>query len=107
APAIWAHRLGERFPARLPIEDATVDQVMLQGTFNGDLAPSETPRILAEVRRILNPGGQVLLHVLTGNKPLPPDAKLSLPGPAAAVRQVPVAQSLLDSLTAAGFAGAH
>ena len=107
APAIWAHRLGERFPSRLPVEDASVDQVMLQGTFNSDLPTAETPRILAEVRRILKPGGQVLLHVLTGNKPLPADAKLALPGPAAAVRHVPVDQSLLDSLAAAGFADAH
>jgi catechol 2,3-dioxygenase-like lactoylglutathione lyase family enzyme len=107
AAAIWAHRLGERFPSHLPVGDASVDQVMLQGTFNSDLPANETPRILAEVRRVLKPGGQVLIHVLTGNKPLPPDAKLSLPGPAAAVRQVPVDELLIDSLTAAGFADAH
>jgi len=107
APAIWAHRLGEKFPAKLPIASGTVDQAILQGTFNSDIPSSETPRILAEVLRILRPGGQVLLHVLTGNKSLPPDAKLALPGPAAAVRQVPVDQSLLEALTAAGFKDPH
>ena len=107
APAIWAHRLGERFPAKLPVEDASVDQVILQGTFNSDISAAELPRILAEVLSILKPGGHVLPHVLTGNKPLPQDRKLSLPGPAAAVRQVPVAQLLLNALLSAGFSDAR
>ena len=56
APAIWAHRLGEPFPARIMVESDGADEVLLQGTFNAQLLPGEPRRILAEVLRILKPG---------------------------------------------------
>jgi len=104
--AIWAHRLGEHFALPLPIQDATVDEVRLQGTFNAAQSAQQTAGILAEVVRILKPGGQVLLHVLTANRPLG-DISLSLPGPAAAVREVPVAAELMQALGAAGLVNSH
>src|SRR5262245_46083924 len=87
--AIWTHRLGDKFSARLPILGETVDRVVLEGTFNERLDEGEQLRRLAEIRRILRPGGVVHLHMLTANQPLR-DQPWRLPGPAAPVQSVPV-----------------
>jgi hypothetical protein len=78
----------------------------LRGSFNGDHEPTSRQQLLAEVFRILVPGGTVALHILTGNKSLTlsPGA---LPGPAAAVTHVPALEELLRELSQAGFEGAH
>jgi len=100
-----SHRLGQPFPTALAPEAASVDEVLLQGTFNDRVDAAERERILREVHRVLRPGGQVLLHVLTGNHALTDAPKL--PGPAAAVQYVPVDRELLAEVEAAGLAGIY
>lgn len=98
--------MGQPFPQRLPILDQTVDYVQLQGTFNERLEPSVAQARLAELHRILKPGGRVHMHVLTANVDVG-DSPLALPGPAAAVQQVPVDAELLAAFTAAKFQNAR
>jgi catechol 2,3-dioxygenase-like lactoylglutathione lyase family enzyme len=105
-PAVWNHRIGESFAKRLPILDATVDQVMLQGTLNEPLSRDEVLRRLAEVHRVLKPGGSVHLHLLTANREVAGD-KLALPAPASVVQHVPVDADVIEMLAAAGFMGAQ
>ena len=97
AQAIWAHRMGEKFPQRLPILDGTVDRVMLEGTFNEQLPRDEQIRRLAEVRRILKSGGVVHLHLLTSDRPTG-EQVIRLPGPASAVQVVPQENDVLTAL---------
>jgi catechol 2,3-dioxygenase-like lactoylglutathione lyase family enzyme len=106
ALAIWNHHLGAHFPDRLPILDATVDRVLLEGTFNEAMPAAEQQRRLAEIYRILKPGGGVYLHMLTANQPLSHEP-WRLPGPAGRVSDVPTGQGLLQQLTDAGFAEPH
>ena len=102
APSIWAHRLGEDFPAHILAASDGVDEVLLQGTFNDALTSQQRRQQLGEVMRILRPGGRVRLHQLTAQQSV---ATLStpLPGPAAAVAAVPSAEEVVDDLAAAGF----
>lgn len=102
AQAVWNHRLGELFPTRLPILPGTVDYVALQGTLNEKLTAEQAKVRLQEVLRILKPGGKVQLHMLTADRSTG-EAKIALPGPAAAVQQVPVDQEVLALLTELGF----
>jgi catechol 2,3-dioxygenase-like lactoylglutathione lyase family enzyme len=108
-----AHRLGQTFGDRLCMpdgqscRDASVDELLLQGTFNARLDAAERRRILSEVRRVLRPGGRLLVHVLTASRPLPADARLQLPGPAAAVEQTPLDTDLIAELESTGFVGIH
>jgi catechol 2,3-dioxygenase-like lactoylglutathione lyase family enzyme len=102
APSIWAHRLGDAFPARIMAETADVDEVLLQGTFNGRLTSDERRTRLAEVFRILTPGGRLQLHQLTALTSVPQLIE-PLPGPAAAVEAVPSAEEIVADLAAAGF----
>jgi catechol 2,3-dioxygenase-like lactoylglutathione lyase family enzyme len=106
APSIWAHRLGEKFPSRILAETGGVDEVLLQGTFNGRLTSVERGTRLAEVLRILKPGGRVQLHQLTALQSVPKLVE-ALPGPAAAVEAVPSAEEVVADLAAAGFEQIH
>lgn len=101
AKASWEHRLSEPIPETLPFDDGSVSEVRLRGSFNAPEGEARRDEILAEVRRVLTPGGRVALHILTANRPL--STSLSLPGPAAAVKAVPTDDALLASLEAAGF----
>lgn len=107
------HRLGQPFPEQLTLNDGPVcpangaDEVLLQGTFNAKLDAGQRRNVLNEVRRVLRPGGQVLVHVLTAAHRLPEGAVLRLPGPAAAVEEVPLDRELMAELEAAGFTGIH
>lgn len=103
AAALWSHRLGQPLPARLFVNDETVDEALLQGTFNVHTTPTQRTALLAEIFRALKPGGKLRLHMLTGDRPVPPETKLQLPGPAAMVQTVPVTADVVAELAAAGF----
>ncbi|MGD9721692.1 MAG: ArsI/CadI family heavy metal resistance metalloenzyme [Pirellulales bacterium] len=106
APAIWAHRLGEPLPEQILAADDSVDEVLLEGTFNARLSTDERRRALAEVLRVLKPGGKLSLHQLTARTPLP-SLSQALPGPASVVEAVPSAAELVRDLEAAGFTDLH
>ena len=97
----WSHRLGHKFPQRLALLDNSVDRLDLQGTFNEQLTPAEALLIATETFRVAQPGATLHLHVLTANVPV--TQAIALPGPAAAVKMVPVEQELLALLSTAGW----
>jgi SAM-dependent methyltransferase len=101
-PAIWEHRLNEPVPERLPLADGTVDEALLRGTFNAAIGGSDREHLLAEVRRVLRPGGRVFVHVLTGEAAV---AMPGLGGAAAAVQAVPQEREPMEALERAGFVG--
>jgi catechol 2,3-dioxygenase-like lactoylglutathione lyase family enzyme len=102
APSVWVHRLGDPISDRLLIESDGVDQVLLQGSFNQQLAPEKRRQLLDEVRRILKPGGQLTVHGLSADRPIV-DVRGRLPGPAAVVECIPSTSELIAELERAGF----
>ena len=101
--AVVEHRLGDKFSLS-SADDGSLEEVRLRGTFNDADLGTQIPDILADARRALQPGGKLRVHVLTSDRPLDGDT-LSLPGPAARVKHVPVDQELLDALEEAQFSG--
>ncbi len=101
ARAAWSHRLTDALPARLPSDDARLDEVHLQGSINA--APDRPNRdtLFGEVRRALRPGGSLHVHGLAGDRAVTPSPRL--PGPAAAVEFVPAAVDVVQELVDAGF----
>jgi catechol 2,3-dioxygenase-like lactoylglutathione lyase family enzyme len=99
---VWTHRLGEPLPDRVPHDDNSVHEVFLQGTFNDTVNPAP---LLKDILRALRPGGLVSIHGLGGDQPF--HAIPALPGPAAAVRRVPVENEPLHALLDAGFVDAR
>src|SRR5262245_2160211 len=97
----WTHRLAEGVVTAVPAADGALDDVLLEGTFNGRATASELHALLRDVARALRPGGVVRLHGLVASVPLPP--KTALPGPAAAVARVPVEGEPVDAVVRAGF----
>lgn len=59
-------RLGEI--EALPVPDATVDVVISNCVLN---LSGDRPRVLAEVRRVLRPGGRVMISDLVSDRPVP------------------------------------
>jgi catechol 2,3-dioxygenase-like lactoylglutathione lyase family enzyme len=102
-PVVWEHLLVFPVPERIPFADGAVDEIRLEGTFNADLAPGVTSRLIADALRVLRPGGRIAVHGLVSDRPFP--GVPSLPGPAAVVRRIPVETQPLDELSAAGFTG--
>lgn len=98
----WQHLLTQPLPQRIPQEDATVDEALLQGTLNMQNDPDQLAVFLREVFRVLKPGGSVTAHHLSSDRPL--DERPQLPGPAALVQQVLIESAGVKALTDAGFA---
>jgi catechol 2,3-dioxygenase-like lactoylglutathione lyase family enzyme len=106
APAIWAHRLGEALPARILAQTASVDEVLLEGTFNAALTAEMRRAFLVEVFRVLKAGGQLSVHQLTARTALA-SLQERLPGPASVVEAIPSAAELVADLEVAGFVDLH
>jgi catechol 2,3-dioxygenase-like lactoylglutathione lyase family enzyme len=103
-PVVWEHYVTGPVPERIPHADATVDEVRLTGTFNAPLTEAQRAAVVAEARRVLRPGGKLIVHGLMGDRPFPGGAP-ALPGLAALVSRVPVHAEPLEVLRAAGFTG--
>jgi hypothetical protein len=80
-----------------------VDEVRLEGSLNVELAATVRSALFAEVRRVLRPGGKVIVHGLVADRPFPD--KPALPGLAALVQYVPVEADVAQWLRDAGFVG--
>ncbi|HWG47957.1 MAG TPA: ArsI/CadI family heavy metal resistance metalloenzyme [Gemmataceae bacterium] len=100
-PAVWEHTLGQPVPESIARADDSVEEVRLRGTFNQPLTDDVKRRLLREADRVLRPGGRLFVHVLVADKPLA--GAPHLPGPAAAVRHVPLDSEPPRLLKAAGF----
>jgi catechol 2,3-dioxygenase-like lactoylglutathione lyase family enzyme len=98
----WTHRLGNPLPERIPHDANALHEVILEGSFNEGRDTVNRDRLLAEALRVLRPGGEIRLHMLTGDSS-GDYGKLSLPGPAAAVGYAPTPTELTAALTRAGF----
>lgn len=97
--ATLTHRLSQDFPADLAGE--SLDEVMLQGSFNAKRHEGAWGPRLAAIQRALRPGGKLTIHSLTSNQPL--TAPPALPGPASVVESVPVLADVTRMLREAGF----
>lgn len=96
-PDVWEHRMYDPFlPPSTPC-----DEIRLRGTFNVPVSDSDMRLQLRQAFETLKPGGKIALHILTSEEPISGD--LSLPGPAAYVKHVPVRTELLSALESAGF----
>jgi catechol 2,3-dioxygenase-like lactoylglutathione lyase family enzyme len=104
AATVWEHRMNEPIPTRVPFNDGELDEVRLRGTLNLPIPDAQRSVLLAEVSRVLRPGGRVFVHVLAGERPV---ENPNLPGPAGAVRAVPFETDPVEQLEAAGFVGAR
>lgn len=100
--ADWEHRLDTRFPIPLPFEDRSLHEVRLRGTFNVPVDKTTRESMFAEILRVLAHNGRVVLHQLTADRPFF-DGVPALPGPAAAVTEVPVDRDVLAWVEDAGF----
>ena len=102
----WTHRLGSALPDRIPHEANSLTEVMLEGSFNAERDAVNRDRMMAEALRVLRPGGEIRLHMLTGDSS-GNYGKLALPGPASAVGYAPTPSELTAALTRAGFRDVH
>jgi catechol 2,3-dioxygenase-like lactoylglutathione lyase family enzyme len=98
----WTHRLGNAIPGRIPHDTNSLHEVMLEGSFNAGRDAVSRDELLTEALRVLRPGGEIRLHMLTGDSS-GDYGKLSLPGPASAVGYAPTPSELTDALTRAGM----
>ncbi len=99
---VWQHQIPERFPSRIPHDDNSVHEVVLEGTANMNPATASIDAVLSEAFRVLRPSGEVRLHGLAGDKPSGP-ALANLPGPAVVVEFVPVETEPMKAMIRAGF----
>ncbi|MBS0208185.1 MAG: VOC family protein [Planctomycetes bacterium] len=99
----WRHLLSQPLPARIPHDDASLDDIYLQGTFNLRVDAAALDKFLHDAWRALKPGGRVSVHSLTADRTF--DGTPALPGPAALVQYVPTLSAVIEALGKAGLAG--
>lgn len=102
AKEIWEHRLTQPLPARLPHDDATLDEVRLEGTFGLERTCDELARLWSEAWRVLKPGGKVHVHNLVASDRFA-NGTPTLPGPAAVIKHVPLEDEIVRDMERAGF----
>lgn len=99
----WLHRLGSKSAAQIDAADASLDEVVLEGSINARPEDLAFDQLAGEAARVLRPGGQLLVHGLTADRPLEEPPRL--PGPASVVEHVPTLDEVLHATEAAGFVG--
>src|SRR5262245_35619172 len=67
--ARWTHRLGEPFPAKIPLDANALGEIALEGSVNAYPSTEHRPGLMPEAFRALRPGGEVHIHGLTGDQP--------------------------------------
>lgn len=100
-PRRWIHRPADGVLTAIPADDASLDDVLLDGTLNGRHSPAELHALLRDARRALRPGGTVRLHGLVASGPIPAGA--TLPGAASGAERVPVEAEPFTVIARAGF----
>jgi catechol 2,3-dioxygenase-like lactoylglutathione lyase family enzyme len=100
-PVVWEHFITSPLPDRIPHADDSVDEVRLTGTFNANVEEGRRAGLLDDVRRVLRPGGKLLVHGLVGDRAF--QQQPQLPGLAAMVQRVPVQTEPVEALKATGF----
>jgi catechol 2,3-dioxygenase-like lactoylglutathione lyase family enzyme len=100
-PVVWEHFVTSPLPDRITHTDDSVDEARLTGTFNANVEEDRRAALLDEVRRVLRPGGKLLVHGLVGDRAF--QQQPQLPGLAAMVQRVPVQTEPVQALKAAGF----
>ena len=104
AKRAWQHHLADGAISRVPHEDNSLHEVLLEGSANLHPDSFNLLQLLREVHRALRPGCEVRIHGLTADGNLKNPAP-SLPGPAAPVQYVPAHSEVAHKLELAGFAG--
>lgn len=97
----WSHRLGDSLSIPVEYASESLDEIALQGSFNGEGTSPQIRSFLSEVWEQLKPGGKVSIHCLTADRHV--EELPQLPGPASVVKQTPCLESLLSHLDEAGF----
>jgi catechol 2,3-dioxygenase-like lactoylglutathione lyase family enzyme len=100
---VWAHRLTDPVPPRIPHEDNSLHEVRLEGSINASPDAPHRAGLFADALRALRPGAEIHVHGLAGDRPCA-RRDLALPGPASAVQHVPGSADVAAELVRAGFA---
>ncbi|AMV20474.1 ArsI/CadI family heavy metal resistance metalloenzyme [Planctomyces sp. SH-PL14] len=101
---IYEHRVTDTAPDWSGVEEGSVDEVRLTGTFNSALSDDDRLLLLKEAVRILKAGGELNVHGLVSSAPVG-DVAPNLPGVASLVKRIPTEDEPLRELAAAGLAG--
>jgi hypothetical protein len=91
-----------KLPAKIFALDRSIHEVLLRGSFNVPHSAEQRTNLLAEIARVLEAGGTLRLHMLTGQRAIDL-GRGTLPGPAGYVTHVPSREQLLADLASAGF----
>jgi catechol 2,3-dioxygenase-like lactoylglutathione lyase family enzyme len=102
ARVVWGHRLNERVPSKIPHGTGSVDEVSLKGTLNADESTGALTTLLAEVVRVLKPGGAMSFHGVAAARPIEGTMPM-LPGQAAGIRHAPTREGLTAAIEQAGL----